>query len=246
MEFATPVQNVSKVSIYNSQVVSVQPVTSGTVVYDNGDGIWREFVSEISPFTEVRKYEYTNSPVTMKKVRTIIKGDTNQTGCLSNIQIYTQGERYLKLQFPEGSPTHPAHPAGHACVAGACVTVLKAMLKCHNDDGTRRAWPLTAKHSLDGMSLVDYADMDKDSMTVIGELSKLANNVSLGRDFAAVHYRADGKDGIDLGEAYAITYLQDKAKEYHESNVGLFPGFLLERFDGSTVRIYHDRIYDLV
>ncbi len=30
------------------------------------------------------------------------------------------------MAFPEGSPTHPSYGAGHATVAGACVTILKA------------------------------------------------------------------------------------------------------------------------
>jgi hypothetical protein len=30
------------------------------------------------------------------------------------------------MAFPEGSPTHPAYGAGHATVAGACTTILKA------------------------------------------------------------------------------------------------------------------------
>ena len=32
----------------------------------------------------------------------------------------------LPMAFQEGSPMHPAYGAGHATVAGACVTVLKA------------------------------------------------------------------------------------------------------------------------
>ena len=32
----------------------------------------------------------------------------------------------LPMAFPEGSPMHPAYGAGHATVAGACVTILKA------------------------------------------------------------------------------------------------------------------------
>jgi len=32
----------------------------------------------------------------------------------------------LPMAFREGSPTHPAYGAGHATVAGACVTILKA------------------------------------------------------------------------------------------------------------------------
>ena len=33
---------------------------------------------------------------------------------------------HLPMAFAEGSPMHPAYGAGHATVAGACVTVLKA------------------------------------------------------------------------------------------------------------------------
>lgn len=148
-----------------------------------------------------------------------------------------QGNNLLKLQFPEGSPTHPAWPAGHAAVAGACVTVLKAMLNTHDENNMARPWPVQAVHSLDGDSLVNYTDGSTTGMTVVSELDKLAANVSLGRDWAGVHYRCDGNCGIDLGEQYAITYLVDKAKEYHETLSGLFPGFVLEKFDGSKVRI---------
>lgn len=37
-----------------------------------------------------------------------------------------QGTNFLPMAFPEGSPMHPAYGAGHATVAGACVTILKA------------------------------------------------------------------------------------------------------------------------
>jgi hypothetical protein len=36
---------------------------------------------------------------------------------------------FLPMAFPEGSPTHPAYGAGHATVAGACTTILKAWFK---------------------------------------------------------------------------------------------------------------------
>ncbi|MEM7500060.1 MAG: vanadium-dependent haloperoxidase [Pseudomonadota bacterium] len=36
------------------------------------------------------------------------------------------GAAFLPMAFPEGSPMHPAYGAGHATVAGACVTILKA------------------------------------------------------------------------------------------------------------------------
>ena len=35
----------------------------------------------------------------------------------------------LPMAFPEGSPMHPSYGAGHATVAGACVTVLKAFFE---------------------------------------------------------------------------------------------------------------------
>lgn len=150
----------------------------------------------------------------------------------------------LKLQFPEGSPTHPTWPAGHAVVAGAAVTVLKAMIDCHDSKNNKLPWTLDVKHSVDGDNLVDYKG-DATGMTLVGELNKLASNVALGRDWAGVHYRCDGDCGIALGEQYAITYLVDKAKEYHESHSGLFGGFTLEKFDGSLVLIRYTGVTPL-
>ncbi len=39
------------------------------------------------------------------------------------------GSLLLPMAFTPGSPTHPAYGAGHATVAGACVTVLKAFFQ---------------------------------------------------------------------------------------------------------------------
>ena len=145
---------------------------------------------------------------------------------------------YLNLQYPEGSPTHPSHPAGHACVAGACCTVLKAMFQCHKKNFDQKLpWPRDAMHSIDGDELVNFGKNHK--MTIVGEFNKLASNISLGRDFAGVHYRADGDYGMAIGEQYAISYLTDKCKEYYESKdkSGLFKGFFLEKFDGTKVVI---------
>lgn len=42
-------------------------------------------------------------------------------------QVFKQyGSYLLPMAFSPGSPTHPAYGAGHATVAGACVTILKA------------------------------------------------------------------------------------------------------------------------
>ena len=168
-----------------------------------------------------------------------------------------EGTYLLPLQFPEGSPVHPSLPAGHAVVAGACVTILKAMLSTHNVENgngngngsvtyTKKPWPLLSdvKHSLDGSSLDSYPG-DVNGMTIVGELNKLASNVSIGRNMAGVHYRADGDCGMKLGEIYALTYLVDKASEYSESYNDVFDCFVLEKFDGTTVKISKDGVVNV-
>lgn len=52
----------------------------------------------------------------------------------------------LPMAFPEGSPMHPSYGAGHATVAGACVTILKAWF----DHG----WPLMQKRQSDRIRAV--------------------------------------------------------------------------------------------
>lgn len=137
----------------------------------------------------------------------------------------------LPLQFPEGSPTHPSYPAGHSTVAGACTTILKAFFD------TTKTWVgdlgLTPKHSIDGISLVNYTDVDASGMTVLGELNKLASNIATGRNMAGVHYRCDGDKGIVFGEKIAIAFLQDLKHTYNED----FDGWTLTKFDGTTITI---------
>lgn len=158
---------------------------------------------------------------------------------------------YLNVLYSEGSPTHPSWVAGHAAVAGACVTVLKAMLKCHSSSmvGTRQVYtkdiyPSTYyREARDQGDDIDYTEASRDlSLTIIGELNKLCSNVALGRDSAGVHFRCDGECGKLLGEDYAISYLVDVAREYHEGHSGMFDGFLLEKFDGKLCRITSDGV----
>ena len=47
----------------------------------------------------------------------------------------------LPMAFAEGSPMHPSYGAGHATVAGGCVTMLKAFFHTVEDDGTAAKWP---------------------------------------------------------------------------------------------------------
>lgn len=153
-----------------------------------------------------------------------------------NKELNDEENLLLSGMYNECSPAHPSWPAGHATVAGACCTLMKAMFKTHDDELNKLLWPQKAKHSVDGDNLVDY-DLDTSKMTIVGEFNKLASNISLGRDFAGVHYRCDGVAGNLLGEKYAISYLKDKIKEYYETKNGMFDGFILEKFDGSIVKI---------
>lgn len=146
---------------------------------------------------------------------------------LYNNLNYDTPSMFLPLMYPEGSPTHPEYPAGHSTVAGACVTILKAFLD------TSQTWSslgLTPQHSIDGISLVNYTEADTSSMTVLGEINKLASNIAHGRNMAGVHYRSAGDNGIVLGERVAIEFLRDLKDSYNEGNVS----FNITKFDGTV------------
>jgi hypothetical protein len=134
------------------------------------------------------------------------------------------GSYLLSQAYPTGSPLHPSYPAAHAVTAGAGITVLKALFN------ESFAVPSPVMPSDDGLSLAPYTG---GSLTVGGELNKLASNIALGRDAAGVHYRSDGIEGIKLGEAIAISILRDTATLYNE----VFPGFSFTKYDGTPVTI---------
>jgi len=134
------------------------------------------------------------------------------------------GTYLLSMAYPEGCPPHPAYPAGHATIAGACATVLKAFFK------ETFEIPKPIEASADGLTLNPYVGP---ALTVGGELNKLASNISLGRDAAGVHWRSDGIEGMNLGEAVAINILLDESVTYNED----FAGFSLTKFDETTVTV---------
>jgi len=141
------------------------------------------------------------------------------------------GNALLPMAFPEGSPTHPAYGAGHATVAGACVTILKAWFKESIklvDIGLIPTQP-----SNDGTTLVSYTGGDAGDLTVGGELNKIASNVALGRNTAGVHWRSDGTESLKLGEQVAIGILKDQKACYNET----FSGFSVTKFDGTQVTV---------
>jgi hypothetical protein len=141
------------------------------------------------------------------------------------------GNALLPMAFPEGSPTHPAYGAGHATVAGACVTILKAWFKETTrlvDIGLAPVQPTD-----DGLNLVPYGGSDAGDLTVGGELNKIASNVALGRDTAGVHWRSDATESHKLGEQIAIGILREQRSCYNE----VFNGFSLTKFDGTTITV---------
>jgi len=130
----------------------------------------------------------------------------------------------LPMAFPEGSPTHPAYGAGHATVAAACVTILKAFF----DESFVIPDPVEA--SADGLGLVPY---NGPALTVGGELNKLASNVAIGRNLAGVHWRSDATESLKLGEEIAIGYLREERECFNED----FDGFSLTGLDGTMITV---------
>ncbi|HEY1769743.1 MAG TPA: vanadium-dependent haloperoxidase [Chthoniobacterales bacterium] len=140
------------------------------------------------------------------------------------------GDYFLSQAFPEGSPAHPAYPTGHGTVAGACITVLKFFF----DNNFVVPNPVVPAN--DGLSLQPYTGSDSGQMTVAGELNKLANNVSFGHGIlAGIHWRSDTDSSIKLGEAVAISALQDRASTYHEKFT-----VSLTKIDGTTATISNE------
>jgi hypothetical protein len=140
-------------------------------------------------------------------------------------RIKTKFGTYLLPQvFPEGSPTHPAYGAGHATVAGACVTVLKAVF-----DGSFVV-PSPVVPTSEGSALVAVAT--DAPLTVTGELNKLASNIATGRNQAGVHWRSDAAESFKLGEAVAIKVLLDQKPLFNEGG-----SYTFQKFDGTTITI---------
>lgn len=143
-------------------------------------------------------------------------------------KVFDAHDTYLlPLAFTPGSPTHPAYGAGHATVAGACVTVLKAYFETFDSAGgvdtpvkfktlKEREDPFGAGQTIvayetgckDGVwNRFPLADAIAEDLTIEGELNKLAQNVAMGRSMGGVHWRTDNTRSLILGEALAAEIL---------------------------------------
>lgn len=141
-------------------------------------------------------------------------------------EVFNQNGTYLlPMAFPEGSPTHPAYGAGHGTVAGACVTILKAVFNENFVLDSSR----TRKVSSDGLSLEPL----NQALTVRGELNKIASNIATGRNHAGVHWRSDAFYSLRLGQAVAVNVLRDQRAGFNE----IFNGYTFTGFDGETITV---------
>jgi len=134
------------------------------------------------------------------------------------------GTWLLPQAFPDGCPTHPSYGSGHATVAGACVTVLKAFL----DENHVLPNPVVA--SADGLSLVPWGGSD--DLTVGNELNKLGANIAHGRNGAGIHWRSDYSEALKLGELVALDILEEQKASYNQDVT-----LSLTKFDGTPVTI---------
>jgi len=135
------------------------------------------------------------------------------------------GSYLLPMAFPEGSPMHPAYGSGHATVAGACVTMLKAFF-----DEDKVIHETVRVDPNNPGQLITY---EGPPLTVGGELNKIASNIGQGRNIAGVHWRTDSHEAILLGEQVAISMLRDMAETYGEN----FKGYSLTKFDGQQITV---------
>ncbi|MGB7250076.1 MAG: vanadium-dependent haloperoxidase [Phormidesmis sp.] len=159
-----------------------------------------------------------------------------------------EGTALLPMAFPEGSPMHPAYGAGHATVAGACVTILKAffdtsaVLAKTNDGGVFRRQqrddtPVAFRAPAISNNVIPKGNLEafypSKFLTLEGELNKLAANISIGRNMAGVHYFSDYYDSLRMGEKIAIGMLEEQALSYPTDPFVLS----VPTFDGDVVRI---------
>lgn len=198
--------------------------------------------------------------VHMQKVNDRNYGIVDITGSTAANKIFTlkdQKTYFLPMAFSAGSPAHPAYGAGHATVAGACVTVLKAwfdedekfldLINDYDSDGVnigksrgkeRGRFDPILEPGTDSSTPTKwipkpYDGKDIGNMTVGGELNKIASNVAMGRSMGGVHWRTDNTRSLRLGEAIAIEILRKRTQEYAESPVS----FTFRSFDGKKVFI---------
>lgn len=146
---------------------------------------------------------------------------------------------FLPMAFPEGSPMHPSYGAGHAAVAGGCVTILKAFFDTDAVLAQTSTGEVVFKKQEAGDEPVEFrvpditvpstvssvlsemagamslkASKPSEFLTLEGELNKLAANIAIGRNMAGVHFFSDYYDSLRMGEEIALGMLEEQALTY--------------------------------
>jgi hypothetical protein len=153
--------------------------------------------------------------------------------------LAAKNSHLLPMAFPEGSPMHPSYGAGHATVAGACVTILKAFF----DETHPLPFAFRANPADNGATLEELTSLSE-PLTVGGELNKVCSNISIGRNMAGVHYFTDYIESIRLGEQIACAILEEQAVCYPEDFSMTFSSF--DRAGGSPIDITIEKTGDTV
>jgi hypothetical protein len=128
---------------------------------------------------------------------------------------------HMPLVYPEGCPIHPSYPAGHAVIASACISYLKAMF---DSNALFSSILPPVEVYADITNKIDFANLEtklvnlpkevSDRMTIGGELDKLVSNIAFGRNIAGIHYRTDAEYSFMLGELVAANFIQCKINDY--------------------------------
>ena len=175
------------------------------------------------------------------------------------------GSLLLPIAFTPGSPAHPAYGAGHATVAGICVTILKAYFQTIDSTGcpikfntlVERDAPYGAGTTIStyvtGVTNQPGGDVGvrtplltsvADQLTIEGELNKLAMNVAMGRSIGGVHWRTDNTRSLALGEALAAQILADATTDCNERPTFEFRSFSrLANGKPKSIKIQQGRVY---
>jgi membrane-associated phospholipid phosphatase len=213
-------------------------------------------ITELTPGLSPSSYQINNeilnkldppaTPPPPKQILSIIKEHNKlQNNHFGRTDIH--GSYLLPQAFPEGSPTHPSYGSGHATVAGACVTVLKAFFDedaeiLHPVIPKQIVPPNTRRKVVDGNNnivfeisteLEPYTSPPGEELKVGEELNKLATNISIGRNWSGVHYRSDYTEAVMLGEQIALGILQEQATTYKRSEKF---ACTLTRFSGEKIQ----------
>jgi hypothetical protein len=154
---------------------------------------------------------------------------SDQNVIMADISNNNKGNFLMPLAYRQGSPFHPSYPGGHATIAGACITILKAWFNC--DTLIKAYIP-----DLSGNDLLEYRIGVGSTANVYykisDELDKLANNCGITRNFSGIHYRSDDETGIKLGESVAIDLLKEEISKYRDDIT-----FRFRKLDGTIQTI---------